>query len=204
MEKTALTSDFAAVGDILDYEYLVTNTGNVTITSPIQVDDDRILPPAIVNCPALPAGGLAPNDSLTCTASYAVTQADLDAGEVTNIASANDGTTTSPTDDATVTGTQTPELTVEKEAQEADFNAVGDILTYEYTVTNTGNVGISNIAVTDDRISNVSCSVASIGNGDVVLDPTEVVVCTASYTVCLLYTSPSPRDQRGSRMPSSA
>ena len=26
----------------------------------------------------------------------------------------------------------------------------------------------------------------------------------ATYTVCLLYTSPSPRDQRGSRMPSSA
>ena len=25
-----------------------------------------------------------------------------------------------------------------------------------------------------------------------------------SYKVCLLYTSPSPRDQRGSRMPSSA
>ena len=25
-----------------------------------------------------------------------------------------------------------------------------------------------------------------------------------AYTVCLLYTSPSPRDQRGSRMPSSA
>ena len=24
------------------------------------------------------------------------------------------------------------------------------------------------------------------------------------YTICLLYTSPSPRDQRGSRMPSSA
>ena len=26
----------------------------------------------------------------------------------------------------------------------------------------------------------------------------------AQYGVCLLYTSPSPRDQRGSRMPSSA
>ena len=26
----------------------------------------------------------------------------------------------------------------------------------------------------------------------------------AKYTDCLLYTSPSPRDQRGSRMPSSA
>ena len=28
--------------------------------------------------------------------------------------------------------------------------------------------------------------------------------CTRSHKVCLLYTSPSPRDQRGSRMPSSA
>ena len=27
---------------------------------------------------------------------------------------------------------------------------------------------------------------------------------TWNYTPCLLYTSPSPRDQRGSRMPSSA
>ena len=26
----------------------------------------------------------------------------------------------------------------------------------------------------------------------------------AQYDICLLYTSPSPRDQRGSRMPSSA
>ena len=26
----------------------------------------------------------------------------------------------------------------------------------------------------------------------------------AEYVICLLYTSPSPRDQRGSRMPSSA
>ena len=28
--------------------------------------------------------------------------------------------------------------------------------------------------------------------------------CAALYHACLLYTSPSPRDQRGSRMPSSA
>ena len=28
--------------------------------------------------------------------------------------------------------------------------------------------------------------------------------CDDLYTFCLLYTSPSPRDQRGSRMPSSA
>ena len=31
-----------------------------------------------------------------------------------------------------------------------------------------------------------------------------MVVSQAQYGTCLLYTSPSPRDQRGSRMPSSA
>ena len=33
---------------------------------------------------------------------------------------------------------------------------------------------------------------------------TTLAVARAVLSVCLLYTSPSPRDQRGSRMPSSA
>ena len=32
----------------------------------------------------------------------------------------------------------------------------------------------------------------------------QVAVYTSLICICLLYTSPSPRDQRGSRMPSSA
>ncbi len=179
-EKTALTSDFTMVGDTLDYEYLVTNTGNVTITDPITVSDDKI---ASVTCPALPAGGLLPTATLTCTATYTVVQADLDAGEVTNVASSTDGTTTSPTDDATVSGTQSPAMTIVKTAQDADFTTVGDILTYEYVVTNTGNVLIADLDVTDDKIAAVSCSVAAIGNGDANLDPSESVTCTGEYTV---------------------
>ena len=38
---------------------------------------------------------------------------------------------------------------------------------------------------------------------DLLLD-TPILILTARDTLCLLYTSPSPRDQRGSRMPSSA
>jgi uncharacterized repeat protein (TIGR01451 family) len=180
IEKTALDTSFAAVGDVLDYEYLVTNTGNVTIIDPITVSDDRI---ASVSCPALPAGGLAPTQSLTCSASYAVTQADLDAAIVTNIASASDGTTTSPTDSASVNGIQTPSLMLVKTANEPDFAAVGDILTYNYSVTNTGNVRIGDITVSDDLIAAVSCNVPAIGNGDAFLDPSEIVVCTANYSV---------------------
>ena len=181
--KTALTTDFTMVGDRLDYEYLVTNTGNTTITSAITVDDDKIAPPIMVACPSLPAGGLAPADSITCSASYMVTQADLDAGFVTNVASATDGNVTSPTDDATVGGTQTPAMTLVKTPVETSFNAVGDILTYEYTVTNTGNVLIADLVVTDDLIDTVTCNVPAAGNGDANLDPAEVVVCTASYEV---------------------
>ncbi|MEN4936490.1 DUF7507 domain-containing protein, partial [Pantoea agglomerans] len=91
IDKTTTTPSYAAVGDVLSYSYLVTNSGNTTITAAITVSDDRI---ATVTCPALPAGGLAPTQSITCTATYTVTQADIDAGTVTNIASASDGTTT--------------------------------------------------------------------------------------------------------------
>ena len=181
--KTALTSSFGAVGDTLDYSYVVTNSGNVTIISPITVADDKIAPPSIVSCPALPAGGLAPNASLTCNASYVVTQADLDAGSVTNVASASDGFVTSPTDKAVVNAAQNPSMTLVKTAVESDFATVGDIVNYEYTVTNTGNVYLENLSVTDNLISNVICNVPAVGNGDARLDPNEVVVCIASYSV---------------------
>ena len=178
--KTALDTSFAAVDDVLSYEYEVTNTGNVTIIDPITVSDDRI---ASVTCPVLPAGGLGVTESITCTASYTVTQADLDAGDVTNIASATDGNVTSPTDTAVANAVQTPSMTLVKTANETSFAAAEDVLTYNYTVTNTGNVRIGDLAVTDDLIENVSCNVAAVGNGDAFLDPNEVVVCTASYSV---------------------
>ncbi len=183
VEKTSVDTTFAAVGDLLEYEYKVTNTGNVTVTDPISVNDDKIPAPAVVSCPALPMGGLAPNEFITCTASYSVTQTDIDAGSVTNVATATDGTTTSPSDSVTVDATQTPELTMVKSAIETSYTAVGDILNYEYSVENTGNVAISDIAVTDDRIDTVSCLVTGVGNGDANLDPGETVVCTANYTV---------------------
>jgi len=178
--KTALDTGYTAVGDTLDYEYVVTNTGNVTITNAITVSDNKI---PSVTCPALPSGGLPPAGMITCTATYAVTQADLDAGSVTNVASATDGTTTSPTDDATVSGSQNPAMTLVKTPQETDFDMVGDLLNYEYEVTNTGNVLIANLVVTDNLISSISCAVPAIGNGDANLDPGETVICTGVYTV---------------------
>ena len=64
---------------MLNYSYLLTNTGNVILTAPFTVNDDK----TSVTCLATPAA-LQPGETITCTASYTITQPDLDAGFVTN------------------------------------------------------------------------------------------------------------------------
>ena len=48
------------------------------------------------------------------------------------------------------------------------------------------------------------CDAASTAGSDHALAATAERDCADSFSVCLLYTSPSPRDKRQSRMPSSA
>ncbi|MFP5218931.1 MAG: hypothetical protein ACLGIG_04235, partial [Actinomycetes bacterium] len=97
--KVADPTSYSAVGDVITYTYVVTNTGDVTLPGPFTVDDDK----ATVTCPD--TASLALGASITCTASYTITQADLDAGEVTNVATATNGTVTSPPATATITRT---------------------------------------------------------------------------------------------------
>lgn len=84
--ETALTS----AGQVLHYSFLVTNTGDVTL-APVTVAETAFSgtgsAPAI-SCPA-GAASLAAGASVTCTATYSVTQADIDAGSVTNTAVAS-------------------------------------------------------------------------------------------------------------------
>jgi len=175
--KTATTSDFANVGDIIGYDYVVTNTGNVTLTDPISVSDDKI---ASVSCPISPAGGLVPTASLTCSATYVVTQADIDAGEVVNIASATDGNITSPDATETVDGEQTPSLAMTKTASPQSYAAVGETVTYYYVVTNTGNVTLTTpITVSDDRIASVVCPTLPASG----LAPNAAITCMGTDSV---------------------
>ncbi len=188
IDKSTTATGFSSLGEVIPYNYLVTNSGNVSITAPISVSDDVINSAGgNVSCPGLPVGGLAPGASLTCTGNYAVTQADLNTGVITNIASATDGTTTSPTDTVTVNGTQTPELSIDKRLQAASptsYTADGDTLLYEYEVRNTGNVTITAaVTVADDIVDgaggSVSCPAIPAGG----LLPNATIVCTASYSV---------------------
>ncbi len=96
--KSASPTTYSTVGTLISYSYLVTNSGNITLSGPFTVNDNKT---TNESCPVTP--NLAPGASITCTSSYTITQADLDAGSVTNIASATNGVVTSPTDTETVT-----------------------------------------------------------------------------------------------------
>ena len=50
----------------------------------------------------------------------------------------------------------------------------------------------------------ISCGATANLNIDIDIEGDLPTGCSSDYLICLLYTSPSPRDQRGSRMPSSA
>ncbi|WP_148044370.1 DUF7507 domain-containing protein, partial [Sinomicrobium pectinilyticum] len=67
------------VGDTIEYTFTVTNTGNVTV-SDINIDD------ALTNTNGLPINPstLAPDESGTATATYTITQEDVDNGGVSN------------------------------------------------------------------------------------------------------------------------
>ncbi len=167
------------VGAVVDYTYVVTNTGNTTLTAPVTISDNRI---AAVSCPALPLGGLAPAATLTCTGSYTVTADDVELGVVTNLASATSGGVTSPLVSETVPDEGVPALAMTKTATTASFAAAGDVLAYSFTVTNTGTRAfVQPVVVDDSLIGPVSCFAPSGADQD--FRPGETVSCSASYTV---------------------
>ena len=102
MIKTGVFNDvngdgFAQVGETIDYTFTVTNTGNVTVSN-ITISDPL---PGII----LSGGSIDLNpgdDDSTLTATYTLTQADIDNGGVSNQATAT-GDSPTGTDDVSDT-----------------------------------------------------------------------------------------------------
>ena len=166
------------VGDTIAFTFLVTNTGNVTLSS-VGVSDPTVGP---VTCPP---GALAPGGSKTCTATYALTQANVNAGVVNNTATASGtssgGTTVTATDNTSTTITRTATLTLDKQAGpivdgDANGHDVGDTIAYTFLVTNTGNVTLTAVGVTDPKVGTVSCPLTTLAPG-------ASTTCTATYAL---------------------
>ncbi|MGB9927756.1 MAG: beta strand repeat-containing protein, partial [Methanosarcina sp.] len=178
IEKSASPKNYSAVGQVIKYTYNVTNTGNVNITGPITVTDDRVGTVPVTN------GNLTPGQSVSGTANYTITQADLDWGSVTNSAFAtgtfDNNTTTSNTDNETVVGDQIPELSINKSASPTNYSSVGQVITYAYNVTNTGNVNITApVRVTDNKTGTIIVTEGNLIPGQSALTNSTYIITQA-------------------------
>jgi gliding motility-associated-like protein/uncharacterized repeat protein (TIGR01451 family) len=164
--KTGTFSDtnndgFAQVGEKINYSFILTNTGNVSLSNIVVTDPMVGLVFTNNNIATLAAGA-----SSTITGTYTLTQADVDAGKVTNTALAsgkdlngNDVSDTSGTALNNNTPTVTPlvqkgNISITKDGIYVDSNNdgitnVGDKIKYNFVVTNTGNVTITNVTISD-------------------------------------------------------
>ncbi len=96
----AVETSFTAAGDVLHFNFTLTNTGNTDLTGPFQVTSDKVVP---VTCPV--TATLALGASIVCTGTYTVTAADVTAGSVVQSATGQglDGRTQVVTDPSAVT-----------------------------------------------------------------------------------------------------
>ena len=171
-------SPYDAVGDVIHYQFEVENTGNVTLDGPVGVDDDLIQDESCPNTPSL-----APGEIIFCTGSYTIVQLDIDDGLVRNYASAqashNGLTIQSNMAQASADAAQTAELMITKSISSGSpYAAVGDVITYEFIVENTGNVTLLGpISVVDDLTTDEGCPPANN------LSPGDSLICSATYSV---------------------
>jgi len=176
LSKSADTTS-AAVGDTINYTYTITNTDNVTIEN-IYLEDD---PLGIIDL-----GGqtsLGAGENITATATYTVVEADLP-GPLVNTATISgtdpNGNLFAYNNTATVELSYNSELQVNKEA-DRETASPHEVITYTYTITNTGNMAIENITLEDDRLGPIPLG----SNGNMMLAPGQSVSANATYTVSI-------------------
>ncbi len=164
--------------DALQYQFTVTNTGDTSLNS-VRITDNSF--GMTITCPTTI---LTPSTSMTCTANslHTVTLAEANAGSVTLLSTALSAYAgKSYTKSATLVTpvSQNPDIQLVKSLASYDDHdssssiTAADGLWYQFAITNSGNVSLTNISVTDITFTiPVTCPVTS-------LSPTVSTICTA-------------------------
>ena len=181
LEKTTNNDDaddppgrFILVGEVVQWRYIVTNTGNAPLTGVVVTDDQGL----VVSCPG---PNLAPGASMTCTAAPSTATAGPYANVGTVTGTTPSGSTVTDADSSHYFGA-TKSIGVEKATNGEDADVptgplvpVGDPVSWAYVVTNTGDTELTNVVVTDDQGVVVSCPKTDLAPG-------ESMTCTATGT----------------------
>ncbi|MBU3694469.1 MAG: DUF11 domain-containing protein, partial [Rhodocyclaceae bacterium] len=159
-----------AAGDVINYTFTVKNLGNVTLTNV------SLLDPLTGTSGTL--ASLAPDASYVWDGSYTLTQDDLNGngtsglGQIDNVATAWSDQTPEVSDDEGVPLLAKPALYLDKTATgvtggngNAFADAAGDQLGFKVTVTNVGNVTLTNVLIKDE-LGGINDTLASLAPGD--------------------------------------
>jgi hypothetical protein len=164
--------DTAYVGDEATFTYKVTNTGNVKLSEPV-VTDDKCAPVTKVTQQT----SFDPGDVWTYTCTTTITGSMGD--ELVNTAKACGmyGDTKKCDTDTHCTDILKPAIALEKTG--AGFAYAGDTVTYGFAATNTGNVTLDDVELTDSKCQ--ATLVRKAGETDMTFDEGDVwhYTCTA-------------------------
>jgi uncharacterized repeat protein (TIGR01451 family) len=183
LTKFAKEATFKAVGEVIHYTINVKNLRN-TIMLEVIVRDQNAVFTSVNTDYGLPTG-----QSITMTAEHVITQRDLNAGKVINLATATGKDLFNLTDsvqsnEVTVYAKQLPSLTLTKTADETSFRTIGDLIHYSNKITNTGNVKITGITLADPNTTVVgSNQVSSLNPGESIIIRTTHYVAQADLNV---------------------
>jgi hypothetical protein len=174
----ANTDEIAQAGETISYSYAIRNDGNVTLTA-VSVAEleasftgtfaNLTTPGFVSNSGSSPQGTLAPGETATWSATYTLTQADVDAGQVDNQARATGtppGVDADPITDLSdpvdrdenapteVTLPGGPALSILKTGSWDDANTdeiaqAGETISYSYAIRNDGNVTLTAVSVAE-------------------------------------------------------
>ncbi len=193
----------------LTYTITVDNDGDVDLTTPTLVDDltQDGVSMVLTTGPTLSGdsdsdGQIDTDEIWVYTATYDVTQANLDDGnDLVNAADFDTAETAAASDSASTTISTNPLLEVTKTADDTTDLLLGQVITYTYVVENTGNQTITNVWLDDihngsgptPTPTNEALTTDSTPLGDSTdggtngiwdtIAPGDIVTFTATYTV---------------------
>ena len=184
------------VGDLISYQFTITNTGDTRLTGVNMTDALVGLSPIVYGAWPGAVGDLQPMESVNAYASYAIQDADVAATKVDNqaTASANTLAGVTPTAQSPLVSIPTvasqPKLAISKVAVVTDTNTsgtngdAGDVISYTLTVSNVGNVQLSGVSIIDP-LSGLSALSIQWPNPALpgVLKKGAKAVATATYTI---------------------
>jgi uncharacterized repeat protein (TIGR01451 family) len=167
-DATAMTG----VDDTIIYTYAVTNIGTDPLADVSVTDPQAGLSP--IDCGGVTVepqiASLDSGNTVNCTATYTVLQADDDTGSITNTGTAT-AATISDSDDLTITLGATASIDIAKSSDVTDMTGEGDTITYTYTVTNSGDDALKDVSVTDSQtnLSPIECGELAFIQHDITL-----------------------------------